>query len=488
MAAVSLAVFLLLSTAHAKSAVQTRTAEQRASMWLRNNADPDQAGMDDLKGSDPTAFAIVQALLTKKSLGLLDPTNPSASFTGTKKVAQRSFAEEAAAAGVTATTAITRSDDDAQSASVALPYPTAGAAMPFPDVASGHHDHFNFQANNDDAMVQSVLGAASELKAQPQAAARSSSNSLLSSASGVNTPIALDWGNTYAGTSSRGQPMPSAPMAMVASRTQSTDQSSDQSSMAMSSAMTADADALGVEQAVQEENAHNPGVASVDHHAPIAPPSITWANPHAIEDDASAKSQMAMGQQNAYLAATPLTTRSQDRNQDYASNLESNSFHKLAQSFRKFESAATHPSMSQSNAQVAQVASPLARDFGPGYNKALQAAKNDQWKFALESTSWGKNSAPVASMTQVEEDLDDDPDAEKVRQQKLAKFLGAPYTHKHYEAPAKTMMTQESEDSDGGARFAQWIGSSKATDLEKSYDNALPKNEYMKSYMADLTH
>merc|ERR1719247_1343111 len=50
----------------------------RAREWLRTHEDPDQAGMDELKRTNPDAFAIVQALITKKSLGLLNPKHPNA--------------------------------------------------------------------------------------------------------------------------------------------------------------------------------------------------------------------------------------------------------------------------------------------------------------------------------------------------------------------------------------------------------------------------
>lgn len=50
----------------------------RADQWLRDHPEPDQAGMDELKATNPEAFAIVQALLTKKSLGLLNPKRPNA--------------------------------------------------------------------------------------------------------------------------------------------------------------------------------------------------------------------------------------------------------------------------------------------------------------------------------------------------------------------------------------------------------------------------
>merc|ERR1719265_2553463 len=52
----------------------------RARSWLASHGytDPDQAGMDELRQTNPDAFAIVQALITKKSLGLLNPRHPNA--------------------------------------------------------------------------------------------------------------------------------------------------------------------------------------------------------------------------------------------------------------------------------------------------------------------------------------------------------------------------------------------------------------------------
>merc|ERR1719327_252642 len=180
----------------------------------------------------------------------------------------------------------------------------------------------------------------------------------------------------------------------------------------MASEMNADAAALGEELVVQNENANN-NVASASHHAPIVPPNLNWANPNAGADMQS--SQMSMGQQNSYLAATPLTV---ERTQDPVQDMEHGSFHKLAESFRKFSAASN-------KVQIRQAA---PQDLGGNYQKDLQAAKNDQWKFALQSTEWGKNSAPFKAISQVQEAFDDsdgqDPiEEENVRQQKIDKFL-----------------------------------------------------------------
>merc|ERR1719171_2825255 len=67
------------------SVAEAATAEARAKAWLQKHTmvDPvvaDQQGMADLKASDPGAFQVVQALLMKQKLGLLNPKHPTASF------------------------------------------------------------------------------------------------------------------------------------------------------------------------------------------------------------------------------------------------------------------------------------------------------------------------------------------------------------------------------------------------------------------------
>merc|ERR1719158_1611412 len=71
-------VSLLATGCHAARA----DAQRRAQEWMRMHAgaDPDQAGMDELKATNPDAFAIVNALLTKRSLGMLNLKHPSARF------------------------------------------------------------------------------------------------------------------------------------------------------------------------------------------------------------------------------------------------------------------------------------------------------------------------------------------------------------------------------------------------------------------------
>jgi len=52
----------------------------RAHEWMNTygGEDPDEAGMEELRQTNPEAYTIVQALMTKKSLGLLNPKHPNA--------------------------------------------------------------------------------------------------------------------------------------------------------------------------------------------------------------------------------------------------------------------------------------------------------------------------------------------------------------------------------------------------------------------------
>merc|ERR1719487_1103827 len=99
----------VLALAGSAVATQLQSAEAaelyQSKEWLSahaNGGSPgDIAGMQDLKNTDPNAFAVVQALLTKQSMGLLDPSNPSASFADGAGKKMGSFAEEAEKQGLT---------------------------------------------------------------------------------------------------------------------------------------------------------------------------------------------------------------------------------------------------------------------------------------------------------------------------------------------------------------------------------------------------
>jgi len=115
----------------------------RARKWLQDHKDPDQAGMDELKSTNPDAFAIVQALLTKKSLGLLNPKQPAlGGFSGTPAATQES----------------------APQASSDVEVPVAALETESPHTQKNWLNWKPTNGLDDDAMVSNVLGAVAELK------------------------------------------------------------------------------------------------------------------------------------------------------------------------------------------------------------------------------------------------------------------------------------------------------------------------------------
>lgn len=220
----------LLVWALSSQAVASRVsseAQGRAQAWLKAHESPDEAGMNDLKASDPNAYAIVQALLTKKSLGLLDSNHPTAGFGGAAPKKRESFQEEAEEAGITKDEAVPEVSALATSSSV--PYPSVGSSssQPYPEVAH-HQDPWSYKAapQDDDSLVNSVLGQAAAVEQQSAPADNSLSLSAMSkqehqvaapadpspveharpslatTASSFSLP-STNWGNAYAGTSDR---------------------------------------------------------------------------------------------------------------------------------------------------------------------------------------------------------------------------------------------------------------------------------------------
>merc|ERR1719335_1078482 len=93
-----IAVLALAGSAVATELQSAEAAElYQSKEWLsahvKGGTPADIAGMQDLKNTDPNAFAVVQALLTKQSMGLLDPSNPTASFADGAPHKHSSFAE-----------------------------------------------------------------------------------------------------------------------------------------------------------------------------------------------------------------------------------------------------------------------------------------------------------------------------------------------------------------------------------------------------------
>lgn len=116
----------------------------RAREWLKTygEEDPDQAGMEELRTTNPDAYAIVQALITKKSLGLLNPRHPNA-FGG--------MLDAPGQAGAMSTKVV----ED----------PPVAPMSAVSTQTDTHKDYFNWKPHvDDDAMVSDVLGAAPPAK------------------------------------------------------------------------------------------------------------------------------------------------------------------------------------------------------------------------------------------------------------------------------------------------------------------------------------
>jgi len=164
--------------ASATSTAARASVQNAAAKWLSAHpaADVNQGELAELQSANPEAYAIVEALLTKRSLGLLDPKHPTASFaappaaaTGPKLTGAAAFAnlvtpEELANVG---------------HASTASQAPQPEPALAYPDMAAApaHHDWLNWKPENSDhTMVANVLGAVAEIKGK--AAKRDSGSSL----------------------------------------------------------------------------------------------------------------------------------------------------------------------------------------------------------------------------------------------------------------------------------------------------------------------
>jgi len=177
-------------------------AQRYAREWMRMHDDPDQQGMDELKATNPEAYAIVNALLTKRSLGMLNLKHPSARF---DPKADQDQQQE----GPTAV-------DVLRAASA--PQPESSVEMPVAAVSvSAHtssHNWLNWKPHDDDdAMVKNVLGAVADIKSGGASAAPVSEDAAPPAQEEAPAPqeqapahrlgaLSFDWGNTHAESAS----------------------------------------------------------------------------------------------------------------------------------------------------------------------------------------------------------------------------------------------------------------------------------------------
>lgn len=191
---------LVLGVATARVGAST-TAEAHAKAWLRMHQDPDRQGLEDLKNSDPNSYAIVQALLMKQQAGLIDASNP----TGRRPEAE---AQQESAADIMR---------DAPTIEGAPPISEVAIRAPVKR-AEYHGDPWHFKAHSaedDDALVQGVLGAAAELVPSGPSAPASSLISSKRSTGGMKitriSPLSADMGLvSSAGGDSDAEPAPTS--------------------------------------------------------------------------------------------------------------------------------------------------------------------------------------------------------------------------------------------------------------------------------------
>jgi len=360
---------------------------------------------------------MVEALLTKKSLGLLDPKHPSAHFAEGPVHEQKSFSEEAEANGIDmdVSTSVSDAPVHAKMALSAVPYADVGVAH--------HHDMFSFKpTDNDDQMVNSVLGAVAELKGQGDDSTADSS--LLSSArqtTSVETPSrpmtrprlgrpaaqheggmpSLDWGNPHTGTPvEQQQPAP---------------QPQPQVSMGQQTAFVKNIDSRRIDlQPVADWG-----------NAPVAVAGFLTPPKAEPKKEASAD--------NPYLQGIDLSNNvdgAVDYSQRALDKLNNNAFHKMANSFR-----AEAPKL----AEAAKAADPLpsTSELGDSFAKDVKAARTNEWKRSLDSTSWGNEGKPKTQYLQQSAVADDNESTPAVSMNRISSWLSGP-THaaKKVAAPA----------------------------------------------------
>jgi len=140
-------------------AIERTSSQSFARSWLRSHAAPQGDELAELRNENPDAYAIVKALLTKRSLGLLDPKHPSASFAAPPPSANQEEEPSGAAAF----------------AKFAKPGEIKSAMVYSEAPATSSHDWMSWKpqdsAMDDESMVQNVLGAVAQLKGQVPAKA-----------------------------------------------------------------------------------------------------------------------------------------------------------------------------------------------------------------------------------------------------------------------------------------------------------------------------
>lgn len=165
---ISVALLLLVAGATATVSTSEATAESHAAQWLRDHPQAQADELAELKSENPGAYAMVKALLTKRSLGLLNPHHPTASFSAPAQPEQG--AEQSGSAAYSSL--VTKDELEKVHADVrprSANLFTKSTAL-YPEVSASHanHDWLNWKpqqsALDDETLVSNVLGAVAELK------------------------------------------------------------------------------------------------------------------------------------------------------------------------------------------------------------------------------------------------------------------------------------------------------------------------------------
>jgi len=151
------------------ASVESISAVSQARLFLRRHAGtaPQVDELAELNRQNPEAYALVKALLTKRSLGLLNPRHPTASF-ATPTAEQQEQSETAEQGPEVYSQFASPGELSASHSHGHRESLVAKVAVPYADVQpAASRDWLNWkpnQANDDDQMVQNVLGAVAELK------------------------------------------------------------------------------------------------------------------------------------------------------------------------------------------------------------------------------------------------------------------------------------------------------------------------------------
>lgn len=195
-----------------------RTSAQKvARMWLHKHADqdPDAAGLSELKSTNPEAFAIVQALMAKKSLGLLNPMHPTnalgqeSSHVSVSSAAQSSEPAEAEAP-VPHRNWLTWKpvDSAADEATVKNVMGSVQDLVGSSEPKVGGTDGSLLSRQGTTSSVAEVVAAASDKLSFSSAVNAGEQNSMASAPIqqqqlSLSKLPSFDWGNPFAGSSSR---------------------------------------------------------------------------------------------------------------------------------------------------------------------------------------------------------------------------------------------------------------------------------------------